>query len=168
MMHKHSVILTAAAKVSSGKLRKRNTNTLSSREYFRLRTSPVRHRVISAFHCVKLLTVGRVAQLAEQCPFNRLLNYPSTAGQSLTSGLRHDERGKGMVGGIHCALNCALASRGFPFSPRLTLSSLCCPLFDALSGLAYNLIPHGSSWASASAGCTIPGKFHFRPPFGPT
>src|SRR5580704_17896952 len=70
-MHKHAFIVTAAAQVSSGKLRKRNTNTLSLASTSRThvsRSASVRHRGISAFHCGKLLTVGRVAQLAEQCP----------------------------------------------------------------------------------------------------
>jgi hypothetical protein len=48
------------------------------------------------------------AHLAEQCPFKSLLSNAPTADQSLVSGYPHNKRGKGLVVGTHCALNCAL------------------------------------------------------------
>ena len=48
---------------------------------------------------------------AEQCPFNSLLYNAPTADQSLTVGFPHNNRGKGLVVGSHCALNCALRDR---------------------------------------------------------
>src|SRR5580700_11951519 len=55
------------------KVKKTKHEYVVSSEYLRLRTSRLslgsRHPAISVFHCGKLLTVGRVAQLAEQCPF---------------------------------------------------------------------------------------------------
>jgi hypothetical protein len=63
---------------------------------------------LSGLQYVRLKESGRVAQVVEQCPFKRLLSNAPTAGQSLPSGFPHNNRGKRLVFGAHCAPDCAL------------------------------------------------------------
>jgi probable HAF family extracellular repeat protein len=48
------------------------------------------------------------ASVVEECPFKSLLCNAPTPDQSFTSRFPHNKRGKGLVFGSHCALNCAL------------------------------------------------------------
>ncbi len=93
--------------------------------YFRLRSLAFFRRTLTdalaAFLAISLrcsavsrfaLIINRTLTLVEQCPFKSLLCNAPTADQSLTSGFPHNKRGKGLVVGTHCALNCALSRLG--------------------------------------------------------